>query len=75
MSTLYLFFFNRWVIILHVVDFPFVPVTTIDLNLKLLKYNKSKYHLKEKEMFKDTPSFFSGTTKALIAKFDFEFFK
>ena len=28
-----LFFFNIWVINLHVVDFPLEPVTIIDLNL------------------------------------------
>ena len=40
-STLNLLFFNKWAIILQVVDFPFDPVTTIDLNFELLKYNKS----------------------------------
>ena len=40
-NTLYLFFVNKWAIILHVVDLPLVPVTTILLKGLLIKKNKS----------------------------------
>ena len=44
-NTLYLFFVNKWAIILHVVDLPLVPVTTIHLKGLLIKKKINQYLL------------------------------